>query len=131
MPGRSIWVWGSAAKLTESPTVYEWAAEDQFVQDANASERNEFSVVADRAPAASFTLAGRMEGLGDAALFGAPELVKGAYNGDTEPLGVTLSWDAGQTAAVDLLGQANASLVEIEEALKASLLRELATMAGE
>jgi hypothetical protein len=130
-PGRSIWVWGSASKLMDTPVVYEWASQDQVVQDANASERNEFSVVADRPPAASYTIAGKLEALGEAALFGAPEVLKGAYNGDTEPLSVNMAWDSEQSSTLDMLTKANHTLTEIEETLREALQRELATIAGE
>ena len=129
-PGRSLWVWGSAANLVQAPVVYEWDAASQVVQDGVASERNEFSVVADRLPAASFTLSGKLEGVGDAALYGAPEVIKGAYNGDTEPLAVSLAWDSEQVENFRDIGSP-ASLREMEEMLKQSLQRELATIAGE
>lgn len=129
-PGRSLWVWGSATKLTQALSIDEWAPSDQLVQDGVASDRNEFSVVADRLPAASYTLAGKLEGLGEAAVFGAPEVVKGEYNGDTEVLAVDLAWDGEQVAALDLMGTPG-SLRDIEETLKNSLQRELATIAGE
>ena len=115
----------------DTPVVYEWASQDQVVQDANASERNEFSVVADRPPAASYTIAGKLEALGEAALFGAPEVLKGAYNGDTEPLSVNMAWDSEQSSTLDMLTKANHTLTEIEETLREALQRELATIAGE
>ncbi|RFC45617.1 MAG: Immunoglobulin domain-containing protein/Autotransporter-associated beta strand protein, partial [Verrucomicrobia bacterium] len=130
VPGRSLWVWGSASKLMQVPVAYEWAASEQVVQDGAASDRNEFSVVADRLPAASFTLAGKLEGVGEAALYGAPEVAKGAYNGDTEPLSVSLAWDAEQVAMFQGTGSPS-SLREMEEMLKESLSRELAAIAGE
>jgi hypothetical protein len=129
-PGRSIWVWGSRLNFTETPVVYEWAAKDQFVQDAISSDRNEFSVVADRLPAESYTLAGKLEGLGDAAIFGAPEVIKGAYNGDTEPLEVSMSWDSEQVNVFNSFGSPD-NLREMKDRLTETLQRELATIAGE
>ena len=68
--------------------------------------------------------------LGEAAVIGAPEVVKGEYNGDIEVLAVELAWDGEQVAALDLMGTPG-SLRDIEETLKNSLQRELATIAGE
>ena len=129
-PGRSLWVWGSATSLGQSPYSDQWMASDQVVQDGVASDRNEFSVLADRFPAASYTLAGKLEGLSEAALFGAPEVVKGDYTDNTEVLSVSLAWDAEQVAILDSMGTPG-SLRDIEEILKNSLQRELAAIAGE
>ena len=129
-PGRSLWVWGWPQNPGRSLSSYEWAAEDQVVQDGLASDRAEFSVVASRVPAASYTLGGRVGTSEEASIYGAPESVSGAYDGDIEPLQLSLVWDAEMVAEFEGEGSP-ANLRELVELVKAALVQELGKIAGE
>jgi hypothetical protein len=100
------------------------------VQDALASERGEFSVVAERAPAGGYVVAGRLEELGEAAAYGAPELLRGGYTAEGEASEVSLAWDPEQVVQFGATGSP-ATLRGVVESLKASLLLELGSIAGE
>jgi hypothetical protein len=130
LPGRAVWVWGQPNRPTAALTSAEWAAEEQVVQDAIASERGEFSVVAERAPADGYAVSGRLEELGEAASYGAPELLRGGYTDEGEPLEVSLAWDSQQVLQFGATGSP-ATLRGVVESLKASLLLELGSIAGE
>ena len=130
LPGRAVWVWGQPNRPTAGLTSEEWAAEEQVVQDALASERGEFSVVAERAPAGGYVVAGRLEELGEAASYGAPELLRGGYTAEGEALEVSLAWDPEQVVQFGATGSP-ATLRGVVESLKASLLLELGSIAGE
>ena len=130
LPGRAVWVWGQPNRPMAALTSAEWAAEEQVVQDALASERGEFSVVAERAPSDGYAVSGRLEELGEAASYGAPELLRGGYAGESEPLEVSLAWDPQQVLQFGATGSP-ATLRGVIESLKASLLLELGSIAGE
>jgi hypothetical protein len=130
LPGRAVWVWGQPNRPGAALTSAEWAAEEQVVQDAVASERGEFSVVAERAPFGGYAVSGRLEELGEAATYGAPELLRGGYSDESEPLEVSLAWDPQQVLQFGALGSP-ATLRSVVESLKASLLFELGNIAGE
>jgi hypothetical protein len=130
VPGRAVWVWGLPNRPTAALTSAEWAAEEQVVQDALASERGEFSVVAERPPADGYVVSGRVEEFGEAAAYGAPEVLRGGYAGESEPLEVSLAWDPQQVLQFGATGSP-ATLRGVVESLKASLLLELGNIAGE
>jgi hypothetical protein len=130
MPGRALWVWGQPNRPLAALRSEEWAAEEQVVQDAVASERGEFSVVAERAPEGGYTVAGRLEELGEAAAYGAPELLRGSHAVEGEPSEVSLAWDPQQVLQFGAAGSP-ATLRSVTESLKASLLLELGNIAGE
>jgi hypothetical protein len=75
----------------------------------------------------AFDLSGRPQTGGDAALYGAPELMVGDYNSSVVNFDVDLNWDAEQAL---LLG-GTTDLNQVEQALVDSLKRELANIAGE
>jgi hypothetical protein len=108
----------------------EWAAEEQVVQDAVASERGEFSVVAERPLWGGYAVSGRLEELGEAAVYGAPELVRGGYTEEGEEFEVNLAWDPEQVLQFGATGSP-ASLRGVVESAKAALLLELGSIAGE
>jgi hypothetical protein len=130
VPGRAVWVWGKPNRPMSALTSAEWAAEEQVVQDAVASERGEFSVVAERLSAGGYAVSGRMEQLGEAASYGAPEVLRGGYNEGGEALEVSLAWDPAQVVQFGATGSP-ASLRGVVESLKASLLLELGNIVGE
>ena len=130
LPGRALWVWGEPNRPGTGLSVSEWAAEEQVVQDALASERGEFSVVAERTGGVGYALSGRMEELGEAAVYGAPELMRGGYTDAAEALEVSLEWDGKQVLQFGGVGSP-ATLNSMVESLKASLLLEFGTIAGE
>jgi hypothetical protein len=130
-PGRALWIWGSSTDLN-APLLSsdEWAPEDETVQDGLASDRSEFSVVASRVPTASYALSGRVETVGEAALYGAPETALGVYDAGTETMDVDLSWDGAQVSELEDLGSP-ASLRALVETMQATLLIELGSINGE
>ena len=130
-PGRALWIWGSSADLS-APLLSsdEWAPEDETVQDGVASDRSEFSVVASRVPTASYALSGRVETVGEAALYGAPETALGVYDAGTGTMDVDLSWDGVQVSELDGLGSPT-SLRALVETMQATLLIELGSISGE
>jgi hypothetical protein len=130
VPGRAVWVWAQPNRPTAELTSVEWAPEEQVVQDAVASERGEFSVVAERAGGAGYAVSGRYEELGEAATYGAPESLRGAYTGGGESLEVRLAWDPEQVVQFGATGSP-ATLRGVVEGLRASLLLELANIEGE
>jgi hypothetical protein len=130
VPGRAVWVWGQANRPTAALGSVEWAAEEQVVQDAVASERGEFSVVAERPLWGGYAVSGRLEELGEAAVYGAPELVRGGYTEEGEEFEVNLAWDPEQVLQFGATGSP-ASLRGVVESAKAALLLELGSIAGE
>jgi hypothetical protein len=130
LAGRAVWVWGLPNHPTAPLTSEEWAAEEQVVQDAVASERGEFSVLADRAPKGGYAVSGRVEEVGEAAAYGAPESLRGGYSLESEPLEVSLAWDPQQVLQFGAAGSP-ATLRGVIESLKASLLLELGNISGE
>ncbi|NBV34837.1 MAG: hypothetical protein EBR81_13880, partial [Proteobacteria bacterium] len=130
-PGRALWIWGSSTDLN-APLLSsdEWAPEDETVQDGLASDRSEFSVVASRVPTASYALSGRVETVGEAALYGAPETALGVYDAGTETMDVDLSWDGAQVSELEDLGSPT-SLRALVETMQATLLIELGSINGE
>jgi hypothetical protein len=130
VPGRAVWVWGQPNRPTAAVTSAEWAAEEQVVQDALASERGEFSVVAERAGSGGYAVSGRSEELGEAAVYGAPELLRGGYTAEGESMEVSLAWDPEQVVQFGATGSP-ATLRGVVDGLKAALLLELANIAGE
>ena len=134
IPGRALWVWGSSTDLSAALSSDEWSPQDETVQDGLASDRSEFSVVASRVPTASFSpsyaLSGRVETVGEAALYGAPETALGGYDTGTETMDVDLSWDALQVSDLEGLGSPT-SLRALVETMQATLLNELGNISGE
>jgi len=136
-PGRALWILGSTAtsRTVGSLKTDEWSSEFITTQDVSASERGEFSAVAYHAThQTTFTLSGRVESGGDAALYGAPEVMAGDYSlvlddSMTEDFETDLSWDAEQTMLIDDMGLEK--LTDVENALKANLIREFADIRGE
>ena len=60
----------------------------------------------------------------------APEVLRGGYAGESEPLEVSLAWDPQQVLQFGATGSP-ATLRGVVESLKASLLLELGNIAGE
>jgi len=129
-PGRALWVLGSKDDLTAPLLGDEWAASDEIVQDGVASDRSDFSVIASRVTGASYTLSGRVEAVGEAALYGAPESVRGAYYMAGEPMDVDLSWDPTQVSDLENFGSP-ASLRALTEMMQSMLLYELGSLLGD
>jgi len=128
--GSAVWIVGSKSTPTKMD---EWSSEFITLQDVSASERGEFSAVAYHAThQTAFTLSGRVESGGDAALYGAPEVMAGDYSllvaaSKTEDFEADLSWDAEQT----MLMGAMKTPGEVEAALTVNLDREFADIPGE
>ncbi|NBV86123.1 MAG: hypothetical protein EBS01_07640 [Verrucomicrobia bacterium] len=129
-PGRALWVLGSKDDLAAPLLSDEWAAADETVQDGVASDRSEFSVIANRITGASYTLSGRVEALGEAALYGAPESVRGAYYMGGEPMDVDLNWDPSQVSELENFGSP-ASLRALSGIMQSTLLDELGSLLGD
>jgi len=129
VPGRALWIWGSSTNLTAPIITDEWSSSDQTVQDGVASDRSEFSVLADRG-SSRYALSGRVENLGEAAQYGAPEIVRGNYVGDAGAEDVDLNWDAMEVADLKLFGSPK-TLEALVEIVKSTLLNELGSIAGE
>jgi len=111
--GRSAWVW--ADQKVANP---DWTEAEQQVTDASTNAQAEFSVIAtkDGTPLKTFVLGGSVEVAGDAAVFGAPELLSGGYDVERS-LDVDLFWSAERVMAFGavldwdtVLGQLRASL---------------------
>jgi len=129
-PGRAVWVLGSSAvsRVAGDLKTDEWSAASITTQDASVSERGEFSAVAYRTTDnKTFTVSGRVETGGDAALYGAPEVMAGNYSLLSEDFEMDLSWDAEQV----LLLSGDTDLTEIVKSLKEDLVLELAAIRGE
>jgi len=131
-PGRAVWVLetgtvdGKGVPVLEALDV--WSKEDLNTQDASGSERSELSVLGYRASGGdAFNLSGRVETGGDAALYGAPEVMAGEYLLKGGAFDLDLTWDAEQVLLLD--GYTNIS--EVENALRESLVREVANIKGE
>jgi hypothetical protein len=94
--GRSVWVWAGSSD--------EWGSVDQTVQEVGATVRAEYSDVASRLGSGgvleTFVMSGRLEAGGDAALYGAPEVMFGELEG-TRSYDLELSWDTAATLSVD------------------------------
>jgi hypothetical protein len=133
--GSAVWILGSTetARVTADLKTDEWSEAAVTTQDVSASERGEFSAVAYRvADAKTFTLSGRVESGGDAALYGAPEVMDGDYNLSLDGIvndafAADLSWDAEQSMLIGAME----TLSDVEDALKANLLHEFADIRGE
>jgi hypothetical protein len=120
IPGRSLWVLAAdAAESSAEVFTSEWipgtAGVEHRVVDAVASERSEFSVLASHNDGSSFSLSGRLETGGDAALYGAPDLVAGEYAAwkdgpedlAAEDFDLELLWDNERTLQLGVLGNAD------------------------
>jgi hypothetical protein len=113
--GRSAWIWPS----NTGAVALEWLAADQQVQEVADTSRAEFSVVANRMPAAAletFVLSGRFETGGDAATYGAPDLISGEYDVEAA-LNVDLSWDSLGSASL----QGVTSWATVQQTLRTAL----------
>ena len=137
-PGKAVWILGStaSARTVSALKTDEWDSDYITTQDVSTSERGEFSAVAYHAVhQTNFTLSGRVQSGGDAALYGAPEVMAGDYSlfvdgadgSSSEDFETDLSWDAEQTM---LLGAMD-NQADVEAALKENLLREFADIRGE
>jgi hypothetical protein len=141
IPGEAVWVLGTANKGA-APVIYnldswndpgEWNDEGQWTkgslstQDVSSNEKSEFSVMAYRDDSDAFDMSGRLEVGGDAAMYGAPELMVGEYSLGLLDFDLDLTWDAEQ---VLLLGGLT-DIKDVKEALSDSLDRELANISGE
>jgi hypothetical protein len=114
--GRSVWVLAAAtagSKEEMAPVVWDGAESgtEHRVLDAVASDRSEFSVLAGRqAGVETFSLSGRLELGGDAALYGAPDVVAGLYEGwgvagaEGGDFDLELIWDNDLTLELGILG---------------------------
>jgi hypothetical protein len=131
LPGRALWVWGMPGRPSAELQSEEWAAEEQVVQDAVASERGEFSVVAERSGVGGgYAVAGRVEELGEAASFGAPETMRGGYAEEGGTLELSMAWDPEVVLQFGATGSPG-SLRGMIESVKAALSVQLASIAGE
>lgn len=128
-PGEALWVLGNRAAPTGVPFTDRWDATEQFVLDAMDSESAEFSVFAQRAlESATYAIAGRVEPSGEAALYGAPEMVEGSSEGGV--LGqrnLSLAWDSEQV----LFLEGNTDLEKAKIHLQGALSIQAAAIAGE
>jgi hypothetical protein len=126
-PGRALWVWGDSTTPSASKVVEEWVPELQSVQDALDSENAEFSASA-LGDASNYALSGRVEPSGEAALYGAPAAMEGAYeNAAFGRLDLDLVWDGEQVLYFD----GNLNIEEIKTQLQTVLASELAKIKGE
>ena len=126
-PGTSVWIWGDSASPALDPYVDSWRPEDQSVLDALDSESSDFSVLA-RGNNSNFAISGRVEPSGEAALYGAPAAMEGAYENDAfGRMEVNLAWDAGQVLYFD----GNSDIESVKTQLKTVLAVELAKIKGE
>jgi len=129
-PGRSLWIWGDSRTPSNSADVTTWYPEEQSVVDGLDSESSEFSVLAQRADKAdsNYALSGRVEPSGEAAFYGAPAAMEGAFeDAASGRMDVSLVWDAGQVLFLD----GNKEISEVENHLKTALAVELAKIQGE
>jgi hypothetical protein len=128
-PGRAVWMLGSAGVGSSSALkpVDEWSQETVSTQDASASERSEFSALGYRVNGDAFNVSGRLETGGDAAVYGAPEVMAGDYSVADGAFGLDLTWDAEQV----LLMGAYDKIKDVEKALNDNLVQELANISGE
>jgi hypothetical protein len=126
-PGTSVWIWGDSEFPALDPYVDSWMPENQSVLDALDSESSDFSVLA-RGDSSNFAISGRVEPSGEAALYGAPAAMEGAYENDTfGRMEVNLAWDAGQVLYFD----GNSDIESVKTQLKTMLAEELAKIQGE
>jgi hypothetical protein len=126
-PGRSLWVWGDSAAPSAGAVSDIWLAAEQTVQDALDSESAEFSVLGQRSDS-DYALSGRVEPSGEAALYGAPAVMDGAYK--TAAFGrldLSLVWDGDQVLYFD--GKSDIDAVRFQ--LETVLAGELAKIEGE
>jgi hypothetical protein len=126
-PGRSLWVWGDSAVPTAAAFSEIWQPAQQSVQDALDSESAEFSVLGQRS-SSDYALSGRVEPSGEAALYGAPAVMDGAYKNDTfGRLDLSLVWDGDQVLYFD----GTSDLDAVRSQLETVLAGELAKLEGE
>ena len=114
--GRSAWLWAD-----QSATPSSWAAEEQQVSDAATNILSEFSVIATKegAQLSSFVLGGTVEPAGDASLYGAPELLSGAYDADRS-LDVEMLWSAERVMELEAVLDWDTVLAQLKAALSAA-----------
>jgi hypothetical protein len=125
-PGRSLWVWGDSKNPNESAVSETWEPSLQSVVDALDSESAEFSVLA-QGLASNYVLSGRVEPSGEAALYGAPAAMEGAYeNASFGRLDLNLVWDGEQVLYFD----GNSNIDEVKTQLKTVLAAELVKIAN-
>ena len=126
-PGRSLWVWGDSEKPSDSAVSDIWLAAQQTVQDALDSESAEFSVLGQRSDS-DYALSGRVEPSGEAALYGAPAVMDGAYKTAIfGRLDLSLVWDGDQVLYFD----GNSDIDAVTSQLETVLAGELAKIKGE
>jgi hypothetical protein len=126
-PGRSLWVWGDSAQPGSAAFSETWDPSLQLVQDALDSESADFSVLAQR-EASNYALSGRVEPSGEAALYGAPAAMEGAYeNAAFGRLDLNLVWDGEQVLYFD----GNSDIAAVRRQLEQVLASELAKIKGE
>ena len=126
-PGRSLWVWGDSEKPSDPAVSDIWLAAQQTVQDALDSESAEFSVLGQRSDS-DYALSGRVEPSGEAALYGAPAVMDGAYKTATlGRLDLSLVWDGDQVLYFD----GNSDIDAVTSQLETVLAGELAKIKGE
>jgi hypothetical protein len=126
-PGRSLWVWGDSAQPNAAVLSETWDPSLQSVQDALDSESADFSVLA-QTDASNYALSGRVEPSGEAALYGAPATMDGAYeNAAFGRLDLNLVWDGEQVLYFDGNSDINAVRLQLEKVLAS----ELAKIKGE
>jgi hypothetical protein len=131
LPGRALWVWGLPGRVLAELQSEEWSAEEQVVQDAVASERGEFSVVAERSGVGGgYAAAGQVEELGEAASYGAPETMRGGYTEEGGTFELNMAWDSELVLQFGATGSPG-SLRGMIESVKAALSGQLAKSAGE
>jgi hypothetical protein len=97
------------------------------VQDALESESADFSVLAQR-DTSNYALSGRVEPSGEAALYGAPAAMDGAYESAAfGRLDLNLVWDGEQVLYFD----GNSNIEAVRQQLEKVLASELAKIKGE
>jgi hypothetical protein len=124
-PKQAVWVWEPENPNTTPSGSYPvdvWSknnGDDQFVIDAVASDRGEFSVLASRTGEANpyrainYAISGRLEEEGEGSLYGAPDTVEGFYSTDSGEFIVELNWDMEQVYRMDLLN-ADGSALQVD-----------------
>jgi hypothetical protein len=111
--GRSAWIWADQSEPNPS-----WTADEQQITDAAANAQSEFAVIATKEgmPLKTFVLGGSLEIAGDAALFGAPELLSGGYDAERS-LDVGLLWSAERVMTLGAVLDWAAVLAELKDGL--------------
>ena len=137
-PKKAVWVWKAEnpnAIPKEADLDDVWSKEegdDQFVIDAVASDRGEFSVQGSRAGEADayralgYAISGRLEEEGEGSFYGAPDSIEGYYTTQSGEFILELNWDMEQVYRMDVLN-ADGTALQLD-AVKKGLRTALETL---